>query len=165
MSTMDSARPWYKEFWPWFVMLFPALAVVGGIITYRVAAQSNDGVVEDDYYKQGMTINRTLARDQVAVSIGLAGKLSLAGGEALLVLTGDVAQWPETLRLRILHPTRAGMDQMLTLASRGGGRYGAPCRLSGVGKWNLLLEDEHKSWRLAGQLEAGKGEAALAPVQ
>lgn len=162
---MESARPWYKEFWPWFLMLFPASAVIGGIITYQVAAQNNDGVVEDDYYKQGMTINRTLARDQAATSIGLSGQLRLAGGEASLLLTGNVAQWPERLRLRILHPTRAGMDQTVALASRGGGRYAAPCRLSGAAKWNLLLEDEHKNWRLAGHIEAGKTEAALVPVQ
>jgi hypothetical protein len=162
---MESARPWYKEFWPWFVMLFPASAVVGGIATYYVATQNNDGVVEDDYYKQGMTINRTLARDQAAASIGLAGQLRLAGGEASLVLTGNVAQWPDSLRLRILHPTRAGMDQTVVLASRGGGRYAAPCQLSGAAKWNLLLEDDHKNWRLAGHIETGRSEAALAPVQ
>ncbi len=162
---MESARPWYKEFWPWFVMLFPAAAVVGGIITYQVAAQNDDGVVEDDYYKQGMAINRTLARDQVAASINLAGRLSIVGGEASLALTGSVASWPDKLRLRILHPTRAGMDQTVTLAARGGGRYVARCELPGAAKWNLLLEDEPKSWRLAGHMEAGKNEVVLAPVQ
>lgn len=166
MKTMEPARPWYKEFWPWFVMLFPASAVVAGIATYYVAAHNDDGVVEDDYYKQGMTINRTLARDQAAASIGLAGTLRVAGGEATLLLTGRVAQWPDKLRLRILHPTRAGMDQTVLLTARGGGRYAAPCELSGAAaKWNLLLEDEHRNWRLAGHMEAGRTEAALTPVQ
>ena len=165
MNPMESARPWYKEFWPWFVMLFPASAVIGGIVTYQLAAQNIDGVVEDDYYKQGMAINRTLDRDAAAASINLAGTLSMVGGDASLLLTGDVKQWPERVRLRILHPTRAGMDQIVMLTSRGGGRYAARCGISGAAKWNLLLEDEQKNWRLAGHIEAGRTEAALTPVQ
>jgi hypothetical protein len=162
---MDKMRPWYKEFWPWFLMLFPAAAVVGGIMTYYVAAQNNDGVVEDDYYKQGMSINRTLTRDRAAMAIGLSGQLSLTGGAATLELSGHVRQWPERLVLRILHPTRSGMDQSVLLESQGGGRYSGPCKVAGANKWNVLLEDEQKTWRLAGHIDAGSSKAALMPVQ
>ena len=162
---METSRPWYKEFWPWFVMVFPLTAVIGGIMTYYVAATNNDGVVEDDYYKQGMSINRTLSRDRAAAAMGLSAKLSVGGGEVTLALAGKVQQWPEKLRLRILHPTRAGMDQTVLQSMQANGLYAGTCRLSSTNKWDVLLEDEQKTWRLAGHIEAGSSEAALAPVQ
>jgi hypothetical protein len=165
MEMTEKLTPWYRQFWPWFLMLFPAAAVVGGIITIRLATTSYDGVVEDDYYKQGLAINRTLARDQVAASAGLAARVQMKGGEASLQLQGQLAAWPATLRLRILHPTRSGMDQTVLLASRGGGRYAGACQAPASGKWNLVLEDELRNWRLAGHLQAGSAEAALTPVQ
>lgn len=165
MNTINDTRPWYKEFWPWFVMLFPASAVVGGFITYYVAATNNDGVVEDDYYKQGMTINRTLTRDKTALAMELSGELSVTGGKAVLVMKGNPAQWPERLHLRILHPTRAGMDQNLLLESLGNGQYTASCSVPDTNKWKVLLEDEQKNWRLAGQMEAGSSTAVLKPVK
>jgi hypothetical protein len=164
MDISEKSRPWYREFWPWFVMLFPATAVVGGIITFRVAATSYDGMVEDDYYKQGMAINRTLARDQAAASVGLNARLQFSGGQASLRLDGRLAEWPPLLRLRLLHPTRSGMDQTVLLAAQGDGRYTGAYQAA-TGKWNLVLEDERKTWRLVGQWDGRRGEAGLAPVE
>jgi len=165
MEMTAKLTPWYRQFWPWFLMLFPAAAVVGGLVTIRLATTSYDGVVEDDYYKQGLAINRTLARDRAAASADLAARVRMSTTRVSLQLQGQLAEWPSTVRLRILHPTRSGMDQTVTLASQGGGRYTGAGQALASGKWNLVLEDEHRNWRLAGQLEAGKSEAALAPVQ
>ena len=63
--------PWYKESYVWLLIFFPLLAVIGGIVTTILAVQSDDGLVVDDYYKQGLEINRTLERDQVAVDYNL----------------------------------------------------------------------------------------------
>lgn len=163
MDMTQKLPPWYRQFWPWFLMLFPAAAVVGGIITLRMAVTSDDGVVEDDYYKKGMAINRTLARDQAAAAIGLLAHLSVNGEQVALQLNGRLTEWPAQLRLRILHPTRAGMDQTVVLASHGAGAYAGACKMLGTNKWDLVLEDEAKSWRLAGRLDAGRRDASLTP--
>ncbi|MEJ5211425.1 MAG: FixH family protein, partial [Burkholderiales bacterium] len=97
-------RPWYREFWPWFLMLFPATAVVAGFITFRIAAQSDDGVVDDDYYKQGLAINRVLARGQAAAAAGLSGVARFSGETVTVRLSGHPDAWPEQLVLRVLHP-------------------------------------------------------------
>lgn len=163
MDMTQKLPPWYRQFWPWFLMLFPAAAVIGGIITFRMAVTSNDGVVEDDYYKKGMAINRTLARDQAAAAVGLLGHLLVSGDRVALQLSGRLTEWPAQLRLRILHPTRAGMDQTVVLASQGKGSYVGACHLLGANKWDLVLEDEAQAWRLAGRLAAGRHDAVLAP--
>lgn len=158
-------RPWYREFWPWFLMLFPATAVVAGFITFRIAAQSDDGVVEDDYYKQGLAINRVLARGQVAAAAGLSGVARFSGETVTLRLSGHPDAWPEQLVLRVLHPTRAGRDQTVTLVSQGGGLYQGACRGLAGGKWKLVLEDAGRHWRLSGEIGPGEATAQLAPVQ
>ena len=33
MTTLTIAKPWYREPWPWLLMLGPAVVVVAGFIT------------------------------------------------------------------------------------------------------------------------------------
>ena len=35
-------KPWYREFWPWFLMSLPATAVIAGVATVVIAIQSAD---------------------------------------------------------------------------------------------------------------------------
>lgn len=165
MDGQQDKRPWYREFWPWFLMLFPAAAVVGGIITWRVAASTNDGVVDDDYYKQGLAINKVLARGQAAAALGLSAVAQFRRGEVHLSLVGHPTVWPQQVVLRILHPTRAGLDQSLVLTGDGRGGYHGTCRDLAGGKWKLLLEDTGQQWRLAGEVEPGQTTARLSPIQ
>ena len=62
--------PWYREPWPWLLMAGPAAVVVAGFATLWLAVSSNDGLVADDYYKQGLAINQTLQRE--ALTRGMA---------------------------------------------------------------------------------------------
>ena len=51
-------------------MAGPGLVVVAGIATAVIAFRGADGLVADDYYKQGLGINRQIARDQAARDLG-----------------------------------------------------------------------------------------------
>jgi hypothetical protein len=51
--------PWYKEPWPWILMAPPATAVLAGIATVWIAVASADGLVAEDYYKQGLAMENT----------------------------------------------------------------------------------------------------------
>jgi hypothetical protein len=145
-------RPWYREPWPWLLMLGPAVVIVAGGFTAYLAVVSNDGLVEDDYYKQGLTVNQRTARDQRAAELGLEAELMLGGDgdriRAVLRTRAGVLQ-PETLNLRIVHPTRTGFDQKIVLRSEGGGVYAG--RLQPVhGRWHMTIEDDRQEWRLVG---------------
>ena len=59
-STNAAADPWYRHPWPWLLMAGPAIVVVAGFLTLGFAIQSFDGLVADDYYKEGKAINMTL---------------------------------------------------------------------------------------------------------
>ena len=58
----DAVTPWYRQRWPWLLMLGPAIVVVAGISTAVIALETDDGLVADDYYKRGLGINQTLER-------------------------------------------------------------------------------------------------------
>jgi hypothetical protein len=63
----SSAKPWHKQLWPWLLMLPPVLSVFGGIGVLCVAVRTDDGLVAEDYYQRGITINQRLAREASAV--------------------------------------------------------------------------------------------------
>ena len=72
--TIVKNQPWYREPWPWFLILLPMSAVVASMITIWLAVKSADGLVEDDYYKQGIGINKILDRDQAAENLHQIGR-------------------------------------------------------------------------------------------
>jgi len=45
--------PWYRQFWPWFIIALPASAVIAGFFTLWLAISHPDHlVVEDDEYRR-----------------------------------------------------------------------------------------------------------------
>jgi hypothetical protein len=40
--------PWYKQFWPWFIIALPAAAVVAGFFTLWLAISNPDHLVIDN---------------------------------------------------------------------------------------------------------------------
>ena len=140
------AQPWYRERWPWILMAGPATAVVAGLITAWLAVKSDDGLVADDYYKQGLAINRTLGRSDAAERLGIEAGVYLADGHVRVLLRAAAERGALTLSL--MHPTRAGMDQNLNLAAVEPGVYEGRLRPLQPGRWHVVLEA--RNWRLAG---------------
>ena len=62
-NAQDSA-PWWKHGHVWLVIAGPALVVVASLVTAVIAVRSNDPVVESDYYRRGIEINKTLAAER-----------------------------------------------------------------------------------------------------
>ena len=147
MNTDDMrAQPWYRERWPWILMAGPAIVVVAGFFTAWLAVRSDDGLVIDDYYKQGLAINQTLDRSDAAGRLGMEAELQVSDGRMRVLLGGPAGAGALTLRL--VHPTRAGMDQSVNLAAVAPGVYEARLRPLQPGRWHVVLEA--RDWRLAG---------------
>lgn len=158
----EDSKPWYRQFWPWFVMTPPLLGVFMGLGLVTVAHHSPDGLVVDDYYQQGRTINRIIEREQWAVQLGLQGNLELGADEILLDLQSAIPLPEQPLRLSFLHPTRAGQDIILVLYHDA---HRAMYRGEGVlpdqaVSWYVRLEPEDRSWRLQKRMQI-PGQLAL----
>jgi hypothetical protein len=137
-------QPWYKQAWPWIVMAPPAAAVLAGIATAWIAVASADGLVAEDYYKQGLAINQVIAREERARQLGIAAQLEVRDGRISVRLQG--AQ-PEALFVHLVHRTRAGFDQRLRLAPAGS-RYEAEVAPLARGAWRAFIEDPRGDWRI-----------------
>ncbi len=151
---MQQARsPWYRQFWPWFIMAFPASAVVAGIATVVIAVRNPDGLVDDDYYQAGLAINKVLARSDQAARLGLQARVLWNREDAsLTVVLHGQGPFPERLRLRLVHPTRAGFDEEVPLLRQADGHYrGLLARRPPPGNWHLRLEPLDATWRLSGR--------------
>lgn len=146
-------QAWYREPWPWLLMVGPAIVVVAGIITVWIAVINEDGLVADDYYKQGLAINQVIQRDAAAAAQNIAARVMFGEDRVRVVLTGPAAM-PAELVLRLVHRTRAGLDQDARLTHGGGGWYEGDLTRVRVGRWHLLLEDGERGWRLIGNLDA-----------
>lgn len=144
----SSPTPWYRQGWPWFIISFPLIAVVAGITTWYIAWRSNDGLVADDYYKQGLEINRSLDSQNMARMLGLKGELSAEGDLLRLRMVAErEISFPETLQLAFFSPTRAGHDLMVEL-HRNGDVYEAKMASLDAGHWNLALTDIAGTWKI-----------------
>lgn len=161
--TPTPSRPWYREPWPWLLMSGPAAVVLAGIATTVLAVTSFDGLVADDYYKQGLSINRVIARDEKARSLGLDATVQFNPERTRVrVLLGAAAQ-PKSVRLALVHPTRPDGDQVVDLPLSADGTFEARIDPPHAKVIQLRLQDAEGTWRLAGAWATKDDGAKLAP--
>ena len=147
----ETPKPWYREPWPWLLMLAPLAAVIMGVVMVVLAGRSNDGLVADDYYKQGLAINQTLGRERWAAALHVSGRLEFDPARTRVrLLLGQDGDAPPALLLTLVHPTRAGFDQQVTLIRRAPGEFEGKLHAPVAGRWLLILEDDDRSWRVSG---------------
>lgn len=143
------AGPWYKQPWPWILIGLPLSAVLAGVVTLVYAVRSNDGLVADDYYKQGLGINKVIARQLEASRRKIQAELAVDGNNVVVVLSArDGVAMPEEVRLSLAHPTRAGEDEVVVLARRGK-VYAGVLKGGEFGPRNVLIEDVAGDWKLS----------------
>lgn len=157
---MSVEHSWYREPWPWILMAGPAAAVVAGAVTIWIAFASADGLVADDYYKQGLAINRVLARDENARRAGIAARVLIARGQGgsagIDVVLGGRMELPEELVVRLSHVSRAGNDREVRLWHVDANRYAAMLPPLPAGNWRVSVEDTQGQWRVTGSWQ-GEG--------
>ena len=98
-----SARRAPRGHWPWLLAAGPAVVVVASLASAVIAASGNDGLVAEDYYKLGLTINRRLP----AVTSSMhepAADIAIAADGDVRVRLEQSAGTPSRVRLALRHP-------------------------------------------------------------
>jgi hypothetical protein len=143
--------PWYRQFWPWFLIALPATVVVAALTTVVIASRGADDLVVDEYYKNGLAINRQLEKQQRAAQLGISATLAIEGQGVIAQLTGPVAD--TQLDLLLSHPLEADRDISLPLRRTAPGVYAADAALSGSARWHWTLRNTRPPlWRLDGSV-------------
>lgn len=60
----ERSGPWWRYGHVWLLIAGPAAVIVAGFVTLWLAVRSPDPVIDADYYRRGIEINKALAREK-----------------------------------------------------------------------------------------------------
>ena len=141
-------RPWYKQFWPWFLIVLPMCAVVASVYTFYIASSGADSMVADDYYKKGRAYNKDLTELKRAAELKMLATLTYQDNVLTVKLDGAHNQG-EGIRVNLTHPTLAKQDHTLVMTSDAAGVYRTRLETPLIdGPWHLQIEALDGNWRL-----------------
>ena len=147
MTQEDITRPWYKEFWTWFLIAIPLSSVIVGTIVFQFATDGTNSLVVDDYYKEGKTINARLDKIALAAEMNLVANLSFKEDSLVLSFTsGEVSG--QALKLDFYHATQEHKDFEVILTRDAAGLFRGVIPQSIAGKWRLRLTPMDEAWKL-----------------
>ena len=159
---IEDDKPWYRQFWPWFLIALPGSVVIAGLTTVYIAFKGADNLVNDNYYRDGLAINQRLEQDQRAIQMGLSADVLVDNESGELFLTMKVSDGNtysnteipnQQLFLQLLHPTDEKRDQDLVMTLVGPNRYRVDLEAKLSNRYYLrLLPEPDREWRLNGEM-------------
>ena len=150
----EDTKPWYRQFWPWFLIALPGSVVVASMVTIWLAASTSDSLVRDDYYKEGLAINQQRAREHIAASLGV--RLSIDYDAATGLVTVQMNDAPvgnvPHLDLSLVHPTLSGKDARAQLMPVGERQFTGKLEVEDGGiDWHVVVTPPGETWKLRGR--------------
>ena len=153
---------WYRQLWPWLLIAGPAIAVIGSLASAWLAVTTDDGVVADDYYKQGLLINRKLGSGSPASRPEPSAVIVVASDGRVQARLSYEGPAPNHVRFMLHHPGDPG--QVLALVPSANGAWVGKVEAQTPGRWIVGLESE--LWRLPVTTVDGRlGEIRLGAVR
>ena len=150
MQISEDNKPWHQHPLVWMMIAIPMSAVFMGVIMIWLAVDTDDGLVADDYYKQGLEINRVIVRDKKAAELGLSAVIEFDNKDQVINLKfnkGALASYPKTMQLRFQHATRADSDVAVVMNHGINNQYiGNIKELLTEGIWYFELVDD--DWKI-----------------
>jgi len=154
--------PWYKQFWPWFIIALPASAVIAGLITVYIAFDNADSLVAEDYYKRGLAINNNIHQQKKAHELGYSAVLKRLPNNHLVVQFDNAVPNEVSLDFNWIHPFRSERDFNIILTKQGDGTYISTSELSTDGRWYLQISSKD-SWLIKSEIDKGISSTHFSP--
>ena len=144
----DIQKIWYKQFWPWFLIVVPLTSMVLSFTMMNLAFTGEDSMVIDDYYKQGRSINLKIQKLQQAKALNISAKTQVFSDYVEVTFVSGVPNNGEALTLDFFHSTQKFKDFSVTLLRDANGTYRAPLTGDVMGKWKLSLHPLDETWKI-----------------
>ncbi|MCB1615732.1 MAG: FixH family protein [Pseudomonadales bacterium] len=175
----NEPEPWYKQFWPWFLIALPGSVVIAAIATLYIAIQNPQPLVKEEYYKDGLAINRDMEKELAAARAGLQAHLSFSEDKRIINIAlsrlKENMPLPEQIYLAFIHPADDTLDINLLLnldqdSLNRGTLYsgiidnGIATQI-GAQRWYIQIEpstnDKNGLWLLKGEIPSGTTSAVI----
>jgi hypothetical protein len=162
--------PWYRHFWPWFVLGLLGTSIVGSLTTVYIAVSGRDPEVRDTWSSDAKAITRNDAAERFAEAIGLEASIVSTTDPALAVtLSGPHPVSPDRIVVHLVHPTLEERDLDVTLERGPDGVYRATLPVPVAGRFQLSVEGDATAaspgssadWRLGARVELVPGLAVV----
>ena len=149
MEYSQSPTPWYRQFWPWFLIVLPGTVVVAGIITIWIALRQDIGMVHENYYQEGLDINAVLQQTEIAARYNVDVNIlfSQQDQQVTIFLSGETNA-PESLTLLLSAPFKPEDDHKIILAAQNSKLFSGPIRKPLKGRYYLSIVPNNNEWRL-----------------
>ena len=144
----DIPKMWYKQFWPWFLIVVPLTSMVLSFTMMNLAFNGEDSMVIDDYYKEGRSINLKIQKLQQAKNLNISTKTRVFSDYVEVTFVTGVPDSGEALTLDFFHSTQEFKDFSVTLLRDANGIYRAPLASDVSGKWQLSLHPFDENWKI-----------------
>lgn len=167
MSDIE-ARPWYREFWVWFILAILVMGLASGIGVLVIGMNNAPQMVTGDYQPLGKTLINTRERATRATELGLSANLSVCNNQAELALNALQAEaLPDQLLLRFQHPINTERDISAVARRVDAGHWQAELgSIKPPERARVILSDLQQSWWLSGRYSGEvSGEIGLDPEQ
>ena len=105
-----ATTPYYREPYLWLIWGLLGSVVIASFITLSLAMKNRDGLVVDDYYKQGLAINQSLEAYETARLLGIEAQVKTQGDALIITLNTNTTLRQSNLVLHIIHPTDPSKD-------------------------------------------------------
>ena len=161
----EDEYPWYRQFWPWFIIALLASSVIAGLTTVWISLQTTDSLEVGAGDDAQVVAERRISAERLATELGLAALLEVdphSGAVSVAMRSGTLDQVPSTLQLELDHPAFADRDTAITLHRALPDPDGNPVWAGHFvtvpdGRWYLTLKDG-EAWRLSSEW---RGETSL----
>ncbi|RUO81321.1 hypothetical protein CWI84_00745 [Idiomarina tyrosinivorans] len=158
-------KPWYKQFWPWFLIGVPFIVIV--VCTTIIFISNYLGgfnMVVDDYYKRGKAINAVVHRVKKARELGITFGFTAHDGQFVVRYTGGQPKELTAIKVSFYHATIATKDFQRLVPVNADGIYRTDIPKDISGKWTITIEPFDESWKVSEQFMLPKtDETALEP--
>ncbi|GEA10993.1 FixH family protein [Alteromonas sp. KUL49] len=149
--------PWYKQFWPWFLIAVPVVTLIMGVVLLRLAINTEDSLVVDDYYKEGKAINSRLDKVANARRLRITTDLTIDDGLIAIKFHSGIPQDGTALKLAFHHVTLEEKDTEVLLTRDATGVFRGSTDNDLSGKWRVSLMPMNEEWKIQQTLTLPNG--------
>ncbi|MFE8071585.1 FixH family protein [Marinobacteraceae bacterium S3BR75-40.1] len=152
-SSTDNVTPWYRQFWPWFLIAIPLITIGYCIFFITMSMGGRDSLVTDSFYKDGLVYKERQALQEKAAALGLVAHVAFAddGGVKVTLDSNEPLQVSQ-LVMQLIHPTLESKDQKIVLHRVADGSFQSSLQHALSGRWHLFLKPMQDDWRLTAHL-------------